>query len=201
MDKEDRKKVIIAIVVIAALAGGYWGGSKLSHPVEDKEVQAVEEKATEKEPAEKEQEAPKAQEKPSSPQDEVSYKQYVNGRFHYSVDYPEGFIKTMVPANNDGVEMRNPNDYAVLVASGSYVFESIGKEYQRALNDVKGNLGYHEQGSNWYVITWIQNGSLYYMKTIYKDKTRASFRLKYPAEMKDKYNPIIEHMEATLRID
>lgn len=201
-NKQDKKKymMIAAAVLVVVLigAGGYLYGTKSAQSVPVKQADVLKDETVEETGAQKSQ----ANDEGTSKTDEVVYKQYVNSRFNYSLDYPDSFVKTQQPANNDGVQLRNPNDYATLDVYGSYrSVSTLDGDYQSALNRITGKLGYHTKGGNWYVVTWEKQGKLYYTKALYKNGKKAVFTLQFPAELKDEYSPILDHMEPTLKLN
>lgn len=201
-DKQDKKKYIIVAAVVLAIiligVGGYLYGSKSTQSAPVKQENVLKDKPVE----ETETQKSKSDDNGALNTGEVSYKQYVNSRFNYSLDYPDSFIKTQQPANNDGVQMRNPTDHSTLDVYGSYrSVSTLDGDYQNTLNRITGKLGYHTKGGNWYVVTWEKQGKLYYTKALYKNGKKAVFTLQFPAELKDEYSPILDHMEPTLKLN
>ena len=87
------------------------------------------------------------------PNDIVGYKKYVNGRFGFSILYPQNFIANRTPVNGDGLSFTSPDGAAILVASGSNNTTFNLKEiYDMSIKNVKGELGYTDMGDNWYVV-------------------------------------------------
>jgi len=78
------------------------------------------------------------------------FKTYVNGRFGFSILYPQNFVSNKPPANGDGLRFTSPDGNAALVAYGSNNANfSLQELYNMEIKNIKGELGYKDMGDNW----------------------------------------------------
>lgn len=136
---------------------------------------------------------------PTETAPQTGFKTYTNARYGFRIDYPADFIKGNEPTNGDGIGFASPNHEASLRASAGHAItnQSVRDQYEQDLRQVRGQVGYHDCGDTWYVITWSANGNLYYRKTNFKNQIRSEFEFVFPEGKKDIYSPIIDHIEST----
>jgi hypothetical protein len=128
------------------------------------------------------------------------YNTYTNGRYGFTIDYPNQFDIGMPPANGDGLHFTSKDGKAELVAYGSNnVMDETAKSlYEAELADIK-NVSYKFFKDNWFVLSWIENGTVYYERTIVGAGSMNSFIFSCPEEQLDQYYDVIEHISKSFK--
>lgn len=127
------------------------------------------------------------------------YFKYINGRYAFSIEFPQTLYIAFAPANSDGATFTLPDGQAQLRISGGW--NSVGatttQEYVSDMQRVEGEIGYSAKGDDWYVITWKSNRMIYYQKTFISNRYRNSFVFVYPASENYLYEEVITNLENT----
>lgn len=142
------------------------------------------------------------------------YESYTNGRFGFSVEYPDTFEADYMPANNDGMEVHD--DTAVIIASGSHAgialeedenfikdADSMDTFYERAVQDAEedGNeISYKTLHDDWYVVSYVDGDNHVYKKSIMADDYMANLVIEYPAGLQEEYSPVVDHVSESFMI-
>ena len=128
-------------------------------------------------------------------------KRYKNGRFGFSIDYPQTFIAKEPPQNGDGITLTSPDGKAVLVVSGGNNSSGLTKKqyYNMFIKEFNAGLGYRKMGGNWFVITWRDRDKVGYMKMFVGSGSENSFRFIYPVAQKKSYDEVVTRMEKSFR--
>ncbi len=124
------------------------------------------------------------------------YYKYINGRYGFSVDFPQTFNLAFLPANGDGAKFASPDGLVELsVYGGHNIGWTIDQYYQMSLKDASGELGYTAKGDDWFVISWKTDGTIYYRKEFFCDAAHNGFTLTYPENQQDAFDDIIANVE------
>lgn len=143
------------------------------------------------------------------------YKEYVNARFGFEVEYPSTFEANDLPGNDDGIKVSD--DTAVLAVSGSHAglskedgstfirkAESIKPFYKKAVADAeeKGSISYKKlnKDAGWYVVSYTDGSDIHYEKSIMGDDFIAHLSIKYPADQQADYETVVKHAAETFAI-
>jgi len=81
------------------------------------------------------------------------YFQYINGRYGFTMDFPNTFTIAFLPANSDGAKFRLPDGSAELSASGGHTFpgNTLDDYYFLVLQGIEkegGVQGYSQKGDD-----------------------------------------------------
>ncbi len=79
--------------------------------------------------------------------------------------------------------------------------ESNTDGYYKYINEIKdiglSNVKFESHGTNWFVISWIKNGNIYYEKTFISNQYRNALAIFYPAEEKADFDVMLSTIEAS----
>ncbi|WP_027938034.1 hypothetical protein [Anaeroarcus burkinensis] len=127
------------------------------------------------------------------------YRQFINGRYAFTIDFPQEFTKVFLPANGDGGRFSLPDESAGVVVSGGHntAKRTLEEYYLSILNRVKGQIGYTEKRDSWFVVTWKENGKIYYRKQFVSEEYQNSCTIWYPEEQKDNYDEVVSNIESS----
>jgi hypothetical protein len=140
---------------------------------------------------------------------EEKYKTYVNGRFGYSVNYPDIFGEGREPDNGDGIEFASDGgEYTLAVWGGHNVLEQDGYSL---LEDCYGRVAHIVPGSgksagNYYSIEYSDDGGkdgtehIFHEYGIVNGETKAGFTLQYPKAEEERFAMIKIDMENSLSL-
>lgn len=122
-----------------------------------------------------------------------SYQKYVNARFGYSIDYPTDFIKGRTPKENFGYTFYAKAWDAKIRVFG---YNNWGKNtarqlYNRDVKQIKTGIKYKTLKSNWYVISWSANDTIYYKRINVGTGSINAFIMQYPKTQKMYYDPLV----------
>ncbi|MGA9290507.1 MAG: hypothetical protein WBV93_19415 [Anaerobacillus sp.] len=145
-----------------------------------------------------------AEEKPVEPkkapvevEKALTYVTYTNDRFGFTIQYPSDLTVGPPPANGDGLNFYN--DEIQITASGSHnsMEESIETIYQQAINNIEVPIAYDRLTDNWFVLSYVENGMIFYEKFFYGDDVFNRFIITYPESKQGVYGPITTHISDT----
>lgn len=131
----------------------------------------------------------------------VDYKYYTNSRYGYSAQYPANFVLGAQSQNGDGIRLNAPDGKASLIMYGSNNSRHVTarNEYERLLAQKSGKLGYKAYGETWFVVTWEENGRLYYHKAFVDKGSINVFEICFAKAQKDYYDDVVTHIEANFK--
>jgi hypothetical protein len=124
-----------------------------------------------------------------------TYKTYSNARFGYSISYPSNLLTPQGESTNgDGQKFRSGDGSAELIVYGSNnaLDRTLRGLYgeARTANDSNFKVTYEILKPNWFVVSGIDNGKVFYQKTLLKQGVIKTFRMEYDEAVKQKWDPI-----------
>ncbi len=129
-----------------------------------------------------------------------TYRSYVNDRFGFSMQYPDGLTMDSPPTNGDGVRFYNA-EFEVTAYGGHTNIVNNGQTiqtyYQEAINSISGPIAYQKLTDDWYVISYEENGQIFYNKFFFGQEIFNAFSISYPASTEEKYSPVTTHIAKT----
>jgi hypothetical protein len=130
------------------------------------------------------------------------WRTYHNTRFGTKADVPASWTMGPPPQNNDGRSFTSPDKRAEITISG--IFANIGSNDELAsrLIATEGEtITYKKRQDKWVVVSGAKGDRIFYRKTVLScDDTIANdLSIEYPAADKEKYDPLVAHVAASLR--
>lgn len=132
------------------------------------------------------------------PQKKRKYQtEYTNGRFGFSLVYPENlFVTKILSENGDGITLYNRDRSLELRAYGSWYGENIEQIYheeQSWIEESGKKVTYKVLRKSWFVLSGIDKSkqTIFYLKSYFREGKSLSFRLEYPIADKEKYDSLI----------
>lgn len=125
---------------------------------------------------------------------------YNNSWFHYSITYPSTF-DMRESGSTDGISGLS-KDGAELRVWGENN-DVLNKTTQSLYNDEmrsKPNIGYNNLSDRSFVVTWEENGYLYYYCMVVGSGSMNGFEVKYPKELNNKYTDIIQKIYDSFKV-
>lgn len=140
---------------------------------------------------------------PVQPQAQI-YKTYSNARFAYSISYPSNLLTPQGEAENgDGQKFLSSDGHAELIVYGSnnalnQTLKSLYDE-TRAVKDLNFKVTYEVLKPAWFVVSGIDNGNVFYQKTILRQDVFKTFRMEYDDSEKQKWDPIAARIAGSFK--
>jgi hypothetical protein len=128
----------------------------------------------------------------------TKYNTYCNKRFSFCIDYPSDFISSEESNNGDGQTFHSKDGEVSINAWGELVVDGVSTldiNYERELTNNK--ISYKEKKNNSFVISSIENGKIFYRKTLKRKidyfgneniNTLITIKISYPIEQKNIYD-------------
>lgn len=124
-----------------------------------------------------------------SPAQSYRLKTYHNSRYGFLIQYPDSFTAQRAPENGDGLGWKSKDGLAYLTSYGSNVDPEVTIQslYADALKDIAGKPSYARLTDSWFVLSWEQEGTIYYQKVFFGEASYNGFQFSYPAAQKGDY--------------
>ena len=135
-----------------------------------------------------------------------SYRTYHNARFDFSISYPaDVLIPQGEPENHDGQKFRSRDGRAEMLVYGSYnalnqtLRQLYAEETSASADHPHRTVSYKTFKGNWFVVSGIEEGKVFYQKTMLTKGIFKTFRIEYNESQKDLYDPLIAQMARSFR--
>jgi hypothetical protein len=130
----------------------------------------------------------------------LGFQTYTNTRYGFRVDYPESFRPEQPPENGDGVTLKSEDGKATLVFSGrNNAGFTLRDEFDIAIKNVQGQLGYNKTGGSWFVVTWTDGDNIGYTKEFVGPGSQNLFTITFPVEQKPQYDSAVTKIEKSFQ--
>lgn len=129
------------------------------------------------------------------------YKTYSNARFGYSISYPSDLLALQGEADNadgqvfsgDGAEMR-------VFGSHMLLNETLLKEFNAVVKERGDGVTYKTYRKNFFVVSALNDGKIFYQKTIAKpDGSFITFLIEYDESKRGTYDKAVAKMVKSLK--
>jgi hypothetical protein len=126
---------------------------------------------------------------------------YVNARYGYGINIPDGFVAQPESANGDGRKYTAADPEVGLLVYGSNNLDESGLKatLHQALKDLPVKPTYQDYGDTWFVLSWLQGDTIHYCKTFVGPGSTNSFWLSYPKALSKTYDPVAAELEGSFR--
>lgn len=132
--------------------------------------------------------------------DEQPYARYHNARFDYGISYPQQILTPQPESDNgDGRRFVSADGQVILTVYGAHnVLDTSIKDAWRMQLDQRSASGcpasYQRAKDNWFVLSGVCQGTIYYQKTILADEQFKSFRFEYPQKRKSEFDGVLKRI-------
>jgi hypothetical protein len=135
-----------------------------------------------------------------------SYHTYHNARFDFSISYPaDVLIPQGEPENHDGQKFRSRDGRAEMLVYGSHnaLNQTLRQLYSEETNPSADHpdrtVSYKTFKGNWFVVSGIEGGKVFYQKTMLTKGIFKTFRIEYDESQKDLYDSLTTQMVRSFR--
>lgn len=130
---------------------------------------------------------------------------YTNHKYGYVLAWPKKYLAGQGESDSgDGQVFSSPDGQAQLACWASFndvLGESIGQTYAQALQEAGTKVSYKHLGKDFFVISGIRDGIVFYRKTLLAHGVQASFELRYSAQLKAAFDPIVNDVARSFSVD
>lgn len=128
------------------------------------------------------------------------YKNYLNERWKFSIEYPSFFDEIVVNGDNINVHFTSTTYDGTIILDGWNREEtkSIDELFAEELANIP-DMPYKEKHDDSYVISWREGELICYKTVLVGAHSMNSFIMKYPESEKAFYNPILENIYASFK--
>jgi hypothetical protein len=136
---------------------------------------------------------------------QAGYRRYHNARFGYSISYP---VKILIPqgeaANGDGQKFLSRDGRTEILVYGSHnVFDqTLQQVYQKELSRTEHPnrlVTYQVLKADWFVVSGIEGGRVFYQKTLLRGGVFKTFRIEYDERQKGTFDSITATISRSFR--
>lgn len=120
--------------------------------------------------------------------------QYVNGKYRYSLVYPDGVFAPQGEADaGDGQRFLAAGGRASLTVYASFnvLEQTLDQAYAEALARPDRTIVYRRRHGNWFVVSGREGDAVYYRKTALANETFYTLELRYPQALKATFDPLV----------
>jgi hypothetical protein len=132
-----------------------------------------------------------------------TYDKYCNARFEYCISYPQGLLNPQPEADNgDGRKFLSNDEQVVMLVYGqnNALDETLaGKFADETAAGAGRTVTYKLKKKNWFVVSGIENGMVFYHKTIFRNDQFLTFSIEYPKTRKKQFDPITAKISASFK--
>ena len=135
-----------------------------------------------------------------------NYRIYHNARFSYSIAYP---VDILIPqgeaANGDGQKFlsRDGRTEMLVYGSNNSLDQTIKQVYEEEITGSSEHqarvVTYKVLRADWFVVSGIENGRIFYHKTMLRSGVFKTFQIEYDESEKQVFNPIAAKIAASFR--
>jgi hypothetical protein len=129
---------------------------------------------------------------------------YTNARFGTSVTFPAELFeqRATMPENGDGILFTSSDGGSLAIWAGNNALEATPESTAAESRALEGNdfsITYEKIGDGWLVLSGYEEGLIYYQRTEFgADGIIRGIKLKYPEAVREKYDPEIAQIAASL---
>ena len=135
--------------------------------------------------------------KPSNSEaaERLTYKDYYNSRYEFSIRYPDNLKMGEESANGDGVVFTDEDGNVKLTVYGSNnIFGATVKSaYNDTLREIP-KVSYKKQSGNWYLVSWVKNNKIIYKKEVVGEGSINTLIFEYPLTQKKLYDEFLQNL-------
>jgi hypothetical protein len=135
-----------------------------------------------------------------------TYRTYHNARFDFSISYPADVLNPQGESeNHDGQKFRSRDGRAEMLVYGSHnaLNQTLRQLYSEEANPSADhphrNVSYKTLEGNWFVVSGIEDGKVFYQKTILSRGIFKTFRIEYDESEKGLYDLVTARMVRSFR--
>ena len=134
-------------------------------------------------------------EKEETKPEKTTYSKYKNSRYGYSVSYPTFLKVRSVAENEDGIVCASEDGEVVMNVYGTHYFENKSDYYEYQKANAYFDVTYSVFKDTWFVLSGYDEDYIVYEKHfLNSDNTENTFSLRYPADRKEEFDPIVNYM-------
>jgi hypothetical protein len=135
------------------------------------------------------------------------FETYSNERFFFSIDYPSDLLKIEPPPeNDDGRTFVSSDGQVEMLVWGQHNVQqqTLDERYAVDLKGFTEKPAYMVLKRDWFVLSGMKNGKIFYEKTLVRRKggdVFFTFTITYPPSQKSKFDAIVKRIADSFKFD
>lgn len=135
----------------------------------------------------------------------ANYDTYCNPRFEYCVSYPvDVLIPQAIAANGDGRKFVSKDNEVEMLVYGTengldQTLAGLYAEESKSIPSESRAITYKLKKNNWFVVSGIKSGRVFYRKTIFRNDQFLTFSIEYPPEQRIRFDSITAKIAASFK--
>ena len=134
----------------------------------------------------------------ASPVRAEGWTRYCNARFGQCADVPPNFRSDPPPENGDGLVFRDGAGMSITISAMYNDNDTVASERQSTIESLA-QPTYQAQGSNWFVISGVKGGAIFYVKSFVAKATISHLWIEYPAALKADYAAVVARVAKSFK--
>jgi len=134
----------------------------------------------------------------------AEYGCYTNHKYGYVAAWPKRYLKPEGESDSgDGQRFMSPDGRASLACWGSFhtvLGQSLKAAFAEATEDPGATVTYKRLGKDFFVVSGLREGRIFYRKTIRSGEVEASFELDYDPALKPAFDPVVKDLAGSFAI-
>lgn len=132
----------------------------------------------------------------ASAQKAVKNDSYCNARFEYCISYPAGILIPQPEADNgDGRKFFSEDKRVEMLVYGieNALDQTLAEVYEEESENIPAEgraVTYKLKKNNWFVVSGIKSGRVFYRKTIFRNDQFLTFSIEYPPELRSRFDAV-----------
>jgi len=130
------------------------------------------------------------------------YERYINIGFGYTVKYPKDVFRIDKQFDDQsGITLVSANDDADMsVKAANNMFNTTLKYEYENLQSPDDKFKVIYEGEQWFEISGVRNGEVYYIKKMLKNNVYYTLEIEYPEAKKDTYGPVVNEISKSFMV-
>ena len=87
----------------------------------------------------------------------------------------------------------------LVVSGGNDDGFTLKEEFDSAIKNVQGQLGFNKMGGSWFVVTWTDGDNLGYTKEFVGGRSQNFFTITFPVDQRPQYDAIVTKIEKSFK--
>jgi len=131
-----------------------------------------------------------------------SYERYVNIGFGYTVKYPTSVFRIDKQLDDQsGITLLSNNDTADMRVKAEKNADNTTLKYEyENLQSPDDRFKVIYEGQQWFEISGVRNGEVYYIKKMLKNGVYYTLEIEYPEAKKDTYAPVVNEISKSFMV-
>lgn len=130
---------------------------------------------------------------------------YVNHKYGYVAAWPRKLLSPQGESDSgDGQRFASADGRAEMACWASFASvtgRTLEQVFREAREELGAQAGYKRIARDFFVVSGLKDGRIFYRKTIFAGEVEAGFQIEYPQELKEEFDPVVRDLAAAFTVD